>query len=135
MKNRILRKIIAFIMSLIIAVGGLLPLVSFAESDKANKWSIDAVEFAGGIFGVKLYTVADGQMSLFVDGKEIIGGEVIESEGYRVREFSVDTASYADGKKTLSFLLNGETVLEKQVYFDNTAPYIPSWDAIGLERQ
>jgi len=133
MKNRILRKIIAFIMSLIIAVGGLLPLVSFAESDKANKWSIDAVEFAGGIFGVKLYTVADGQMSLFVDGKEIIGGEVIESEGYRVREFSVDTASYADGKKTLSFLLNGETVLEKQVYFDNTAPYIPSWDAIGPE--
>ena len=128
MKNTVFKRITAFAVSLLLCAG-LFTLPAFAEVEQSG-WSLAATDYAGGTLTVETYAISGGEMTLTLDGAAVAGGAVTQSGGYYRRSFSVDTTAYADGNKTFAFSVGGAQVAEKAVYFDNTAPYIRSWQAI-----
>lgn len=126
MKKSLAKRITAFAVSLLLCAGWFsLP----ASAEGGAGWSISATDFAGGTLTVATYAEA-GEMTLTLDGVAVPGGEVTQSGGYCRRSFTVNTKSYTDGEKTFAFFVDGVKKAEKTVFFDNTAPYIRTWEAV-----
>ncbi|MBO4583898.1 MAG: metallophosphoesterase family protein, partial [Clostridia bacterium] len=125
MKKTIFKKAISVLLSLLTAAGWF----ALPASAESSGWSIADVEYAKGTLTVETYAEA-GEMTLTLNGASVEGGEVTQSDGYYRRSFTVNTKSYSDGAKTFAFFVDGVKAAEKTVTFDNTAPYIRSWQAI-----
>ena len=108
---------------------GCFALPAYADGE-TNGWSIAETDYAGGTLTVETWSLSAGEMTLTLDGAAVSGGAVTQSEGYYRRAFTVDTTAYTDGEKTFVFSVGGEQAAQKTVRFDNTAPYIRSWEAI-----
>ena len=119
---------ISLLMSLLLCAG-CFALPASAEGE-TNGWSIAETDYAGGTLTVETFSLSADEMTLTLDGATVPGGAVTQSDGYYRRTFTVDTTAYADGEKTFVFSVGGEQAAQKTVRFDNTAPYIRSWEAI-----
>ena len=128
MKNTVFKRITAFAVSLLLCAG-LFALPASAEGEQSG-WSLAATEYAGGTLTVETYAASDAEMTLTLDGAAVAGGAVTQWGGYYRRSFTVNTRAYEDGNKTFVFSVGGAQVAEKTVLFDNTAPYIRSWQAV-----
>lgn len=128
MKNHAAKRILSLTLSVLLCAG-LFALPASAEAGESG-WSIAGTDYAGGTLKVETYSKTGGEMVLKLDGAALAGGAVTQSGGYYRRSFTVDTTSYADGEKNFVFSVGGETAAEKTVFFDNTAPYIRTWEAI-----
>ncbi|MBO4934566.1 MAG: fibronectin type III domain-containing protein [Clostridia bacterium] len=128
MKSSVFKKALSLIISLLLCAG-CFTLPAAAEGEE-NGWSIAETDYAGGTLTVETWSRSAGEMALSLDGSAVAGGAVTQSGGYYRRSFTVDTTAFADGAKTLAFSVGGVQIAEKAVLFDNTAPYIRSWQAI-----
>lgn len=128
MKNSVIKRITSLVLVLLLCAG-CFALPAYAEGEE-NGWSIAATDYAGGTLTVETYSRSADEMALTLDGAAVQGGAVTQSGGYYRRSFTVNTAAYADGGKTFVFSVGGAPAAEKTVYFDNTAPYIRSWQAV-----
>ncbi len=128
MKNKGFKKTISLLLSLLLCAGCF--VLPAAADGETNGWSIAETDYAGGTLTVETWSLSAGEMTLTLDGAAVSGGAVTQSEGCYRRAFTVDTTAYADGEKTFVFSVGGEQAAQKAVCFDNTAPYIRSWEAI-----
>ena len=128
MKKSVVKRSVSLLLSLLLCAG-CFALPASADGETSG-WSIAETDYAGGTLTVETWSLSAGEMTLTLDGAAVSGGAVTQSEGRYRRAFTVDTAAYADGEKTFVFSVGGEQAARKTVRFDNTAPYIRSWEAI-----
>ncbi|MBQ9557673.1 MAG: fibronectin type III domain-containing protein [Clostridia bacterium] len=128
MKNAFFKKTTALLLSALLCAGLFALPASAAGED--NGWNIAETGYAAGTLTVETFSVSGSEMTLTLDGTDVPGGTVSHTGGRYRRSFVIDTTAYADGNKTLVFSVGGAVAAEKTVLFDNTAPYIRSWEAI-----
>lgn len=95
---------------------------------KAADYSWTAnVGAAAGEFGFTVRSAsADANISVTVDGRAVSpsGDGYLNAYGETCRDYTVDTAAYRDGMKTLKAFDGEECVLTAGVIFDNKAPFV-----------
>lgn len=82
----------------------------------------------GGVVTISGISEHEGDLALEMDGKPmpLYYEKTVRTDSYGLArvEYRVDTAAAGDGRHDFRLLLDGESVCEKTLCFDNTPPYI-----------
>lgn len=126
MKTISFKKITAFALSLLMLMT-MLPMSVFADDPDCG-WNLEK-EYASGRLKIDAYSYSTSDITLKLNGFAVEGGEVTEKDGKYTRRFTIDTSKQPDGTANIELFIGGASAASKDVFFDNTQPYIRSWEA------
>lgn len=139
-----IKKTISLVLALLIVMGGFMMLSPFAFAVEESYWNLNNQQYLGGTVKIRTYSLTEGEMAVTVDGTPLVGESGVALNGYNQYVFTLDTTKFTEytvktvNKKKIKqyvlhnilFTVDGAEIASASVYFDNTAPYIDSWEEL-----